>query len=132
VQTGCRSAGIGCIECKQPVIEGVLKEQEPMRERAKMYEKSRNWSRTSSRTAAKRRAAGAGDHARRARSDRARLLVIENAMPEPTLVAARRSRRTGRVYGEFMAEMPRDLYIPPDALEIILDSFEGPLDLLLY
>ncbi|MDO8789743.1 MAG: tryptophan--tRNA ligase [Sulfuritalea sp.] len=38
VQTGCRSAGIGCIECKQPVIEGVLKEQEPMRERAKMYE----------------------------------------------------------------------------------------------
>ncbi len=38
VQTGCRSAGIGCIECKQPVIQGVLKEQEPMRERAKMYE----------------------------------------------------------------------------------------------
>jgi tryptophanyl-tRNA synthetase len=38
VQGGCRSAGIGCIECKQPVIEGVLKEQEPMRERAKMYE----------------------------------------------------------------------------------------------
>ncbi|WP_310451808.1 tryptophan--tRNA ligase [Sulfuritalea sp.] len=38
VQSGCRSAGIGCIECKQPVIEGVLKEQEPMRERAKMYE----------------------------------------------------------------------------------------------
>ncbi len=38
VQTGCRSAGIGCIECKQPVIDGVLKEQEPMRERARMYE----------------------------------------------------------------------------------------------
>ena len=38
VQTGCRSAGIGCIECKQPVIEGVLSEQKPMRERAKMYE----------------------------------------------------------------------------------------------
>jgi segregation and condensation protein A len=37
-----------------------------------------------------------------------------------------------RVYGEIMAEMPRDLYIPPDALEIILESFEGPLDLLLY
>ena len=37
-----------------------------------------------------------------------------------------------KVYGEPMAEMPRDLYIPPDALEIILDSFEGPLDLLLY
>lgn len=39
-QTGCRTAGIGCIECKQPVIEAVLKEQEPMRERAKMYEES--------------------------------------------------------------------------------------------
>jgi tryptophanyl-tRNA synthetase len=38
VQTGCRSAGIGCIECKQPVIDGVLREQKPMRERAKMYE----------------------------------------------------------------------------------------------
>ncbi|MBI5862556.1 MAG: tryptophan--tRNA ligase [Rhodocyclales bacterium] len=37
VQGGCRSAGIGCIECKQPVIDAVLKEQEPMRERAKMY-----------------------------------------------------------------------------------------------
>ncbi|AJP48886.1 tryptophan--tRNA ligase [Rugosibacter aromaticivorans] len=38
VQNGCRSAGIGCIECKQPVIDAVLKEQEPMRERARMYE----------------------------------------------------------------------------------------------
>ncbi|CAG4883009.1 Tryptophan--tRNA ligase [Georgfuchsia toluolica] len=38
VQKGCRSAGIGCIECKQPVIDGILKEQEPMRERAKAYE----------------------------------------------------------------------------------------------
>jgi len=38
VQTGCRSAGIGCIECKQPVIDGVLAEQKPMHERAKMYE----------------------------------------------------------------------------------------------
>jgi tryptophanyl-tRNA synthetase len=37
VQTGCRSAGIGCIECKQPVIDGVLLEQNPMRERAQQY-----------------------------------------------------------------------------------------------
>lgn len=37
-----------------------------------------------------------------------------------------------KVYGEVLAQMPRDLYIPPDALEIILESFEGPLDLLLY
>jgi tryptophanyl-tRNA synthetase len=37
VRAGCTSAGIGCLECKQPVIEGVLKEQEPMRERAQAY-----------------------------------------------------------------------------------------------
>jgi len=37
VQQGCRSAGIGCLECKQPVIDAVLKEQEPMRERAQRY-----------------------------------------------------------------------------------------------
>ncbi|MBI3371127.1 MAG: segregation/condensation protein A [Betaproteobacteria bacterium] len=37
-----------------------------------------------------------------------------------------------RVYGEAMVAMPLDLYIPPDALEVFLESFEGPLDLLLY
>jgi len=38
VQTGCKSAGIGCLECKQPVIDAVLEEQKPMHERAKPYE----------------------------------------------------------------------------------------------
>ena len=37
-----------------------------------------------------------------------------------------------RIYGEPLIELPLDLYIPPDALEVILESFEGPLDLLLY
>lgn len=37
-----------------------------------------------------------------------------------------------RIYGEPLTEIPRDLYIPPDALEIFLDTFQGPLDLLLY
>jgi tryptophanyl-tRNA synthetase len=37
VMKGCTSAGIGCLECKQPVIDAVLKEQEPMRERAQTY-----------------------------------------------------------------------------------------------
>ncbi len=37
-----------------------------------------------------------------------------------------------KVYGEPLTEVPHDLYIPPDALEIFLDQFEGPLDLLLY
>ncbi|MBY0545581.1 MAG: segregation/condensation protein A [Gammaproteobacteria bacterium] len=36
------------------------------------------------------------------------------------------------IRGEPLRELPKDLYIPPDALEVILESFEGPLDLLLY
>lgn len=36
------------------------------------------------------------------------------------------------VYGEAVTELPLDLYIPPDALEVFLEAFEGPLDLLLY
>ena len=37
-----------------------------------------------------------------------------------------------RVHGEILSELPQDLYIPPDALEVYLEAFEGPLDLLLY
>jgi segregation and condensation protein A len=37
-----------------------------------------------------------------------------------------------KIRGEFITEMPSDLFIPPDALSVILDQFEGPLDLLLY
>ena len=37
-----------------------------------------------------------------------------------------------RLYGEPLFKLPQDLYIPPDALEIFLEAFEGPLDLLLY
>jgi len=37
VTQGCKSAGIGCLECKQPVIDGILAEQQPMRERAQPY-----------------------------------------------------------------------------------------------
>lgn len=37
-----------------------------------------------------------------------------------------------RLYGEPLFAMPQDLYIPPDALEVFLETFEGPLDLLLY
>lgn len=36
------------------------------------------------------------------------------------------------VHGQAYTELPKDLYIPPDALEVILEAFEGPLDLLLY
>jgi segregation and condensation protein A len=37
-----------------------------------------------------------------------------------------------RLYGEPLFSLPQDLYIPPDALEVFLETFEGPLDLLLY
>jgi len=50
-------------------------------------------------------------------------------MSEPVPAAA---APFARIYGEPLIEIPRDLYIPPDALEVILDAFEGPLDLLLY
>lgn len=44
--------------------------------------------------------------------------------PQPTPVA--------KVQGQLLMELPQDLYIPPDALEVILEAFEGPLDFLLY
>ena len=58
----------------------------------------------------------------------------ETASPEPGAPEPRRQEETqlAMVGGEPVTELPRDLYIPPNALEIILDTFEGPLDLLLY
>ena len=50
----------------------------------------------------------------------------------PAEIAAPVADGIARLYGEPMLRMPTDLYIPPDALEIFLDAFEGPLDLLLY
>ena len=49
-------------------------------------------------------------------------------MPEAMMVEA----PLARVRGEPLLEPPQDLYIPPDALEVFLEAFEGPLDLLLY
>ena len=37
-----------------------------------------------------------------------------------------------RIHGEPLLELPQDLYIPPDALELVLETFQGPMDLLLY
>src|ERR1700745_3413628 len=50
-------------------------------------------------------------------------VAVIPAAPAPVLA---------RIYGQPLLEMPQDLYIPPDALEIFLEQFEGPLDLLLY
>ena len=61
---------------------------------------------------------------------------IETAAPEPEPDAPGPSRQEEMpfavVAGEPVTELPRDLYIPPDALEVFLEAFEGPLDLLLY
>ncbi len=60
--------------------------------------------------------------------------VNSPSSPEPELppTAALMPDPVAMVAGEPMVELPTDLYIPPDALEVFLDAFEGPLDLLLY
>ena len=52
--------------------------------------------------------------------------------PAAAAANANPGARIALVNGEPMLEVPHDLYIPPEALEIFLDTFEGPLDLLLY
>ncbi|WP_156862375.1 ScpA family protein [Casimicrobium huifangae] len=61
-------------------------------------------------------------------------VVTESPLPAPDTAAAAvaADHALARIYGQPMAEMPKDLYIPPEALEVFLDAFEGPLDLLLY
>ncbi len=49
-----------------------------------------------------------------------------------SVVAADAGLRAPRVHGQPLDKLPEDLYIPPDALEVFLEAFEGPLDLLLY
>nr|WP_238945725.1 ScpA family protein [Vandammella animalimorsus] len=52
--------------------------------------------------------------------------------PDGPLPQPPQGEALARLYGEPLFELPADLYIPPDALEIFLEAFEGPLDLLLY
>jgi chromatin segregation and condensation protein Rec8/ScpA/Scc1 (kleisin family) len=52
--------------------------------------------------------------------------------PPPSLAPAQGEMPFAVVEGQPITEMPRDLYIPPQALEIFLEAFEGPLDMLLY
>lgn len=62
--------------------------------------------------------------------------VIEPAIETVESAAAEATQQqlfaAVRLYGAPLEKVPTDLYIPPDALEILLDTFEGPLDLLLY
>ena len=57
------------------------------------------------------------------------LMAGPDAPPMPQVVD---QVAVARLYGEPLFRMPHDLYIPPDALEVFLEAFEGPLDLLLY
>src|SRR5882724_958403 len=91
----------------------------------------RHWSATSSPTAASARASW--PKRRCATSARpwglpmtSGEVVFDLAHPSPA------GKPLARVYGEPVNELPHDLYIPPEALEVFLESFEGPLDLLLY
>jgi segregation and condensation protein A len=63
-------------------------------------------------------------------------LVASNDPPPPTAAAVTPPEQVEMTFavvnGEPVMELPRDLYIPPQALEVFLEAFEGPLDLLLY
>ena len=61
-------------------------------------------------------------------------LVQNHSMPSPAAVPqpAQGEMPFAMVEGQPITEMPRDLYIPPQALEVFLEAFEGPLDMLLY
>jgi segregation and condensation protein A len=60
------------------------------------------------------------------------LPVLAPAAAEKAVPAVVDGVALARLYGEPLFELPEDLYIPPDALEVFLEAFEGPLDLLLY
>jgi len=62
-------------------------------------------------------------------------IVVSNDPPEPPPLEAAPEQVEmpfAVVNGEPLTQLPRDLYIPPQALEVFLEAFEGPLDLLLY
>ena len=62
-------------------------------------------------------------------------IVVSNAAPAPPPVEPQPEQVEmpfAMVNGEPFSQLPRDLYIPPQALEVFLEAFEGPLDLLLY
>jgi len=59
-------------------------------------------------------------------------MIMQTEPQRPELTQPGEQLRLALVYGEAVTELPLDLYIPPDALEVFLEAFEGPLDLLLY
>jgi segregation and condensation protein A len=58
--------------------------------------------------------------------------ALAAGLPAPDMPTVVDQVALARLYGEPLFNLPNDLYIPPDALEVFLEAFEGPLDLLLY
>src|SRR5271155_1658084 len=73
-----------------------------------------------------------GDDARRARGNGIGLYMSAATPARIIDLAEAAGAPVARVYGEPLLELPQDLYIPPEALKVFLETFEGPLDLLLY
>ena len=121
---GCTTAGIGCLECKQPVIDAIIAELAPIRERAQTY--------LDDPTLVRNIVADGCEKARKLAEETMRdvreAMGLDLHLMEPPCTAD----AVARIYGEPLIELPHDLYIPPDALEVFLEAFEGPLDLLLY
>jgi segregation and condensation protein A len=58
--------------------------------------------------------------------------IEQNLIPDPREATPATIVPFATVKGQAMIDMPQDLYIPPDAMKVLLEAFEGPLDLLLY
>ena len=151
---GCRTAGIGCLDCKKPLIDKVVEEISGIRKRAQEFEDNPELVRNIVAEGAEkaREAARATlDDVRRAMNLRRGLmkrmsnesrqtraeLVVDNPdagrrRQPPRLSPEQVEMPFAIVNGEPVTQMPKDLYIPPQALEVFLEAFEGPLDLLLY
>ncbi len=156
---GCRTAGIGCLECKKPLIDKVVEEIGGIRKRAQEFEENpelvRNIVAEGAEKAREARARHAGrraachelcawtegeQHGKKAAKPDLRV-VVDNSPSETEGGEAVSDKPSSPeqvempfaiVNGEAITQLPKDLYIPPQALEVFLDAFEGPLDLLLY
>src|SRR5687767_6552846 len=71
----------------------------------------------------------AGDDARAVEAED---VIDEDAPPIAAVPEVIDQVALARLYGEPLFALPNDLYIPPEALQVFLEAFEGPLDLLLY
>jgi len=75
---------------------------------------------------------GAEGHSARHKAPREGRLPAETSIERGGAPEQLELKAIAKLYGEPLSHFPHDLYIPPDALEIVLEAFEGPLDLLLY